>query len=189
VNHYLTTYLAVGVCVLAALIGNGRRVNGEWTSLKTEMARSTPFDRGSWKYWFEVNFLGAVAPPILAVVGVAAWPALILGLVHDNLAQRAQRKPETFTIKRRDLICQMTIQEIERIEQVVDPMSAVPPVPFGFLNPAWQRFTADMQPTDAIWSFSKEWMNGLRKENRTGYVLVRGRKVSANILTTSVMSY
>jgi hypothetical protein len=182
---YLIAYLAIGVCVLLAFLFAGRRANGEWLSLKTELARATPFDPGNWKYWFEVNFLGAILPLVFTVVGVVGWPALIVYKVHDILAQRLRRKRETFTVKRRDLIRQMTAQEIERVEQVVDPMGAVPPVPFGFLNPAWQRFTADLEPTHAIWSFSTQWMNGLRNDTRAGYVLVRGRRIGMYFLAST----
>lgn len=183
-NTYLASYLASGVCVLFTFLFHGRLVNGEWISLKTELARGSPFASGSWKYWLEVNFLGTVAPPILVVLVVLAWPALIVAKVRDILAQRARRKQETFTVRRRDLIRKMTIQEIERVERVVDPMGAVAPIPFGFLNPVWQRFIADVQPSDTIWSFSVQWMNGWQNECRTGYVIKSGRKIGRHFIVS-----
>jgi hypothetical protein len=63
-------------------------------------------------------------------------------------------------------------------------MGAVPSVPFGFLNPVWQRFTADIQPADTIWSFSAHWMNGWKKECRVGYVLKSGRRIGSHFLTS-----
>lgn len=183
-NPFFVVYLAIGMCILAGLLIQGRRVNGEWTTLKKEIARGTPFDPGSWRYWLEVNCLGTVAPPILVFLGILAWPALLVAQVHNFLAERARRRNETFTVRQSDLVRQMTVQEIESFEQVVDPMGAVPPVPFGFLNPAWRRFIADIEPSDRIWLFSTYWMNGWRKECRTGYVIKSGRKIRRHFIVS-----
>jgi hypothetical protein len=184
VSPYFFAYMAAGVCVLFAFLIDGRRVHGEWLSLKTELASGCPFAPGSRKYWWEVNFLGTVGPPILVVLGVFAWPALVVAKVYDILAGRSRQKQEVFTVGRRDLIRQMTVQEIESVERVVDPMGAVPPVPFGFLNPVWQRFIAGIHPSDTIWSFSAHRMYGWRNECRVGYVLKSGRRVGAHFLTS-----
>ena len=124
-NPYLATYLAIGVCVLLALLVIGRQSDGKWPSLKNELADGSPFKPGTWKYWLEVSFLGTVLPPVLMVLGTIAWPALIFFKLHDTLAYRWRNRRKTFLIKHRDLKQQLTIQEVERVEQVAAHRAAI----------------------------------------------------------------
>ena len=66
----------------------------------------------------------------------------------------------------------------------MDPMGAVPDLPFGHLNATWLKFKVSLEPADSIWSFSVEWCgNWGRREIRAGYVAVRDTGFGPNFLT------
>lgn len=54
------------------------------------------------------------------------------------------------------LVRQLTIEEIESIELVTDPLGAVPATPFGHLHETWADFKRWLLPDDRIWSFKIE---------------------------------
>ena len=78
----------------------------------------------------------------------------------------------------------VTIDEIERLELVVDPMNAVPNVPFGHLSANWVRMKAEQAPGHKLHRFSTEWTpSPWKREVRSGYVLVRWGAPGKYILT------
>ena len=57
--------------------------------------------------------------------------------------------------------------------RVVDPLHAVPDVPFGHLNPAWKAFLGLKGEGEALWSFRARWVDRWgRVELHVGYVWV-----------------
>lgn len=71
-----------------------------------------------------------------------------------------------------------------RDERLIDPLKAVPELPFGHLHAAWLKFVEGVTPEDAIWSFSAKWTNGWgRKELMAGYAVVRGDSIGPHFLT------
>ena len=66
---------------------------------------------------------------------------------------------------------------------VVDPLGAVPPLPFGHLNTAWNKFLENKQPADSIWNFSAKWTQRDHVELRQGYVVVIGEKIGSHFIT------
>jgi hypothetical protein len=85
--------------------------------------------------------------------------------------------------RRDDLQEMLSIEVIETRERVIDPLGAVPVVPFGHLHSAWKAFLDGVGPDDAVWSFSANWTRWGRKELRDGYVIVRGDIIGAHFQT------
>ena len=77
----------------------------------------------------------------------------------------------------------LSIEDIEARERVIDPLGAVPELPFGHLHSAWKAFLEGISPDDALWSFSANWTRWGRKELRDGYVIVRGDIIGAHFQT------
>lgn len=91
-----------------------------------------------------------------------------------------------FVISRKDLVRQWTVQEIELSARVIDPLGAVPDLPFGHLNAAWLQFKQVLQPQDAIWSFSSNWSAAWERQTiREGYVVLRGKRIGPHVVTSS----
>jgi hypothetical protein len=180
---YLLVYLGIGVGVVLVALAAAWSDSEHPLSLRRELADGCPYQLGMWRYRFQVTFLGTVLPPILLAMAIVAWPALILMKAKDILRSRREAKEAVFTVTRRHLVRAWTIPEIEDHERVDDPLRAVPAVPFGFLNPAWLAFFGSMEPGDVIWSFGAVWKSGWRHEHRTGYALVRGKRVGQVFVT------
>ena len=78
-----------------------------------------------------------------------------------------------FTVRSNDLVARCEVAEVERRERVVDPLHAVPDVPFGHLNPAWKAFLGLKGEGEALWSFRARWVDRWgRVELHVGYVWV-----------------
>lgn len=82
--------------------------------------------------------------------------------------------PRGFRVERDDLLARCTREDIEAREQAVDPLGGAPAVPFGHLNPAWQRFVRTLGTEDELWRFHAQRiaLDGAA-EIRSGYVVVR----------------
>lgn len=81
---------------------------------------------------------------------------------------------ERFRVAQDDLLREYTLAEVEAHERAVDPLGGVAPVPFGHLNPVWQRFVSNLQPGDRIWRFNAQRVCASGEAViRSGYVAVR----------------
>ena len=124
---------------------------------------------------------------IIDVLRVGLWPVEVCIRTVVLLSEGGGRTIDEdlpFAVARSDLLERHSISEIEKREMVIDPLGAVPDLPFGHLHPAWRKFVATVGPTDAIWSFSAEWKPRWGPEElRAGYVIVRGNSIGAYILT------
>jgi hypothetical protein len=59
-------------------------------------------------------------------------------------------------------------------------LAAVPDVPFGFLNQAWEEFKESFSDGDELWEFSdyrEEWGFEPYRVRRSGFSQVRGNEV------------
>jgi hypothetical protein len=94
---------------------------------------------------------------------------------------------KVFKVLKADLLSQKSIEQIELAEIVLDPLSAVPSIPFGHLNKSWVDLTSQLLPGDVLWSFKTTWDgNWGRKEIRSGYTIVREGMPEAYILTARI---
>ena len=181
---YLAGYLAVGVVILAVVfISHRLTTKDESQSLKGLLDAVNP-ERKTLRY----RILNNVVVPVLAGVAVVAvWPVVIVMKIKEMFSKSAETPVEeekAFAVARGDLLERMAIRDIEGREGVVDPMGAVPDLPFGHLNAAWMKFLTGVGPEDAIWLFSSNWTNTWgRNEVRAGYVVVHGDSIGPHFLT------
>jgi hypothetical protein len=86
--------------------------------------------------------------------------------------------------KLKDLVARVDWHEVARSHRVHDPLNRTPNVPFGHLNPAWERFKAKYSMADALWSFDiqPKWSGTYQYQTlRRGYAVVRHGKVVAEM--------
>lgn len=95
---------------------------------------------------------------------VAEQEALASETMHGCIAVRPEH-----------LIERLAVAAVEAREVVADPLAAVPALPFGHLNQAWQKFVAHMRPDHELWSFGGTLAGpaGARRVFE-GYALVQG---------------
>jgi hypothetical protein len=78
----------------------------------------------------------------------------------------------------------VSVEEVEALETVLDPLGAAPNVPFGHLNAAWRAFIEGGTECDELWSFSADWQTAWgNRERRAGYVRVRAGEPGDYFLT------
>jgi hypothetical protein len=182
-SPYLIGYLGIGVVVLIAVFVQHRlSSDSDLLFSKKSILEANP---GKNKVW--LIFASTVLVPVLAVVGIVAlWPLLIAMFVQDRRLLQERRKFENypdFGVQHKDLLTRHELAEIEAKERVMDPMHAVPEIPFGHLNPAWNSFLKTMADGDMLWSFRSHWVNRWKDtELHVGYVRVHGQEIKGHFL-------
>lgn len=75
------------------------------------------------------------------------WPLVVGMLVYEGLFNRPKPAQiyRTWIATPESLIETLTISSIEQQQIYSDPLNAVPPIPFGHLHDAWQRFCQTLQ--------------------------------------------
>lgn len=117
-----------------------------------------------------------VIPVIAAILIIAVWPIVPIIKLKDVFSSRSEQTIETekeFSVEEKDLVERFSKEQIEDKEKIVDPLKAVPNLPFGHLNAVWESFLENMEEGDQIWSFSADWEDWKGKETRKGYALIR----------------
>ncbi len=176
-------YLSLGVLLLIGLLAE-RKPRERGDPSLVELAKAMDPARKS--RWYRVRS-DILAPGLTGLLVVLAWPGALLWAAKIKLERWLQDRDiaayeasRIFAAKRGDLVEKVEVAAVEARETVFDPLGAAPAVPFGFLNTQWQAFLAQRTTADAVWSFRAvrdgDW--GLLDE-RTGYALVRRRKVVA----------
>jgi hypothetical protein len=82
------------------------------------------------------------------------------------------------------LVKQLSVQDVEILEIVEDPLGCVPSLPFGFLNHVWTQFLTDLSPIDTLWAFTACEVCGFQLEEREGYAIVRCGWIRRTMLTS-----
>lgn len=181
-NH-LIGYLTVGVLVTLAIFVWHRMSGASLFERKSELLDAIYPERKTLRYRV---LTGVVAPILTGVAMIAAWPVAIYmqgKMVRDPRVRAPADR--VFAVNKKDLLQQLTPQEIEARERITDPLGAVPDLPFGHLNAAWGRFTAQLRPGDSIWSFAAQWDVGHgQPEELKGYVAWRKSKDRPYFLTS-----
>lgn len=181
---YFFGYLGVGVMVFAVIYGAHRLTNGkESESLRDRLEASAPNHKK-----LSYRLLNNVVTPLLATtLAVVCWPVVVYVTVKEmrqGTAGTGIEKEREFSVERQHLQECLTVQEVERREVVTDPLKAVPELPFGHLNRAWQEFLTGYAAGSELWSFSAQWQTAWgRKELRSGYTIVQGGAPGAYFLT------
>ncbi|TSA14898.1 MAG: hypothetical protein D4R79_02370 [Comamonadaceae bacterium] len=115
----------------------------------------------------------------LFAVGVAIWPIFVWVMVYEKLFTVPLPPPPQFKVTREHLRDVLSIESIETDTRVTDPLGAVPDLPFGHLNPAWERLKTGMQPGDQISTFIAPWEEFGITWERGGYAVVRSGEVAS----------
>ena len=183
--RYLLSYIAIGIVVFVVVLVTHWISTRSGAALASKMMETIHPERKSWRYALMEN---VVVPFLAAMFVFVAWPALIYMKAKELLFPAKAEPliaPKRFSVTEADLVLKLTVEEIEQLERVSDPMHAVPDLPFGHLNAAWRKFIAHCGPNDAVWSFSARWTSEWgRKENREGYAIVREEAIGPHFLTT-----
>ena len=142
----------------------------------------------SWKNRW-ANFIDRILLPFIGLIVTSIFWPFLLFLVAKEIIGHFTKKPlpdieaNVFKVRQHHLREKFTLDEVEQREIVIDPLHAVPAVPFGHLNAAWEAFKKQMQPNDELWSFIAEEPES--KTNtilREGYVIKRKRKLIGFLL-------
>jgi len=165
----LSWYLAVGVILCAGLY-----FEGQFTKAAPEVEAGS----GSWlvlpppvKPRAMLLRLGEIVFGLLVLVSI--WPILIWWLVKRKWFTLRPLEPTKLTVLREHLREVLSIESIETDARVFDPLGAVPTVPFGHLNPVWERLKAGMQPGDEISTFVASWKSYGVMWELSGFAIVR----------------
>lgn len=170
---YFLTYCAVGIVILLVMAPINRYLSkrkgeeSEPSSLRS-LFESKPTTLGD-------KFLEWVLAPFVAItLVILGWPFLIYFEIKGRLYPTPPYVEKVFQVEREHLGTPVDISDIEAKEKVIDPLGAVPDLPFGHLNTAWREFTAQMADGDRLWTFSAKWQSDWgNPELRDGYVIVK----------------
>ena len=181
---YLITYLCVGLVTVLTLYISSRISTEQESTITRDLKDILHPERKTWRYRLLNN---VVAPALATILVTVAWPFAIYMTIKQMLSsQKTASTPEkkAFSVVKTDLLEMLSTEQIERREYVIDPMGAVPPLPFGHLNGAWTTFKSGLEPDHSISSFSAQWTTDWgRKEIREGYAAVRGDDVGPHFIT------
>lgn len=179
-------YLGVGAVTLVVMYAAHKwNSRSESDGLKDILDAMNP-ERKKLSYRIINNCL---VPVLAAVLVLFVWPVAIYMKIKDMRDKRSGGgyEEKVFKVLKADLLSQKSIEQIELAEIVLDPLSAVPSIPFGHLNKSWVDLTSQLLPGDELWSFKTTWDgNWGRKEIRSGYTIVREGMPEAYILTARI---
>jgi len=182
--NYLIGYISLGVVVLTVVYVSHRLSQSPESKFKDDLMSLIRPESENLSDKVITYF---IAPFLAAVLILIAWPAVIFYKAREMRFKNLEvqhEQPKEFAVLSSDLIQQLSLEEIERKERVEDPLNAVPDLPFGHLNKAWNIFIEGREPEDEIWSFSAIWTHEWGwKELRAGYVLVRADSIGPYFLT------
>lgn len=177
---YLYWYIGVGVIVLLIVyISHRLTVKIDEPDLHAILESINP-DRDKWHYKLREIVL---VPLFIAILGPLAWPIFIYWKAKEFFSKEISvetsvEEDQNLKVTRADLIDHHTVAEIESSERVTDPLGAVPALPFGHLNSAWNDFKSMAQATDEFWTFEAIWERRWRsKQKCRGYAILRGDEV------------
>lgn len=131
-----------------------------------------------------------IAPTIAFALLVMFWPVALCYLGWNKLKVKPEANlaeygaDREFIVSNDHLIERLTLEAVEASELVLDPLEAVPKLPFGHLNAKWLEFVSKLAPGDEIWSFSANWHNGWGESVRQGYALIRDHDVVDYFIAT-----
>lgn len=180
---YLYWYLGVGTAVFAIIYG-AHLTKERHSESRLDLLEAVNPNRKRLSYRILNN---VVTPALATTLVVALWPVASYMKVKEMFQRKAGsviEEEREFAVERQYLQERLTVQEVERREVVTDPLKAVPELPFGHLNMAWQEFLDSHATGGELWSFSARWQTAWgNKELRSGYVVVHDGKPGAHFLT------
>jgi hypothetical protein len=76
-----------------------------------------------------------------------------------------------------------TVEQAERKNLVSDKRLGPKPVPFGFINDKWQKFTSGIREGDELWEFESSAESWGALAGRAGFCIVRRGNIVDAIIT------
>lgn len=144
---------------LAEAAKKPEELSGQWLDIPTSTRRKR---------------LSEFLKPFVAfVVCVAIWPVLVWVMVYERWFTERLPVPPKFKVTREHLREVLLIESVEASARVTDPLGAVPDLPFGHLNAAWEKLKAGMQAGDTVATFIAPWEEDGVMWERSGYAVVR----------------
>jgi hypothetical protein len=184
--NYLYGYFLAGAFVLVWALGLSRLTE----SSEDRKIRQTLYEldfSGPDRHKFSNRILKVAVPILGSSFVILTWPYCLYRGVRTKIQARNQslenEEEKIFSVNVTDLVKCMSVGEIEEIERINDPMGAVPDVAFGFLNPIWEKFKAEFESGDEIWTYKATWKNDWQNEKRFGYAILRGEGVVDQLMT------
>jgi len=204
---WMILYLALGALVLLVVYVHGQLRKKTFAHelaiiMEKEQSKRLPF-------WKKILSKFAVAFVVLPVAWLV-WPAVLFIKIRSEIRERcrniedsresasyseARRRPkkwaslkvddtEDFEVRPDERLQRHTVEQVENLHRINDPMGAVPDLPFGHLNHRWDAFMALLQPDDEIWSFRTTRLPMDDEFSAfDGYVIVRHGKSADFFLT------
>ena len=181
---YLYWYLGIGAVVLILMVAFHKLTHKKDDSALSDVLTDLRPERRSLRFRLLNDVLG---PALVGALIIPFWPVIVCFKVKELVFGERARDPidePEFALTRNDLKTRLSLQEIEALEKVFDPLGAAPNVPFGHLKAAWETFCDGMEPNDSLWSFTAHRTNAWgSKEIRQGYVIVRDEEIGAHFIT------
>ena len=181
---YLYGYLAVGAVLFAGVC-----LANQWSVRRGDAEPAGLLDGihvPATRFWDRV--VEEIVVPVLGFGWVVScWPLFAYWKVKELTWGRnapALVADPVFAVERIHLLEQVSVEDVEALETVFDPLGAAPNLPFGHLHAAWRAFVDQRTEGDQLWSFSADWRTGWgNMERRAGYVLVRAGEPGEHFLT------
>ena len=179
-------YLAIGAAILIFYAGKTLfkpRPLKDRQSLGERLAAMDP-DRHKLSYKLLHHI---VAPFFGSLFMVTCWPLLYVWLLRDHLAQKkreAEDADAVFRVEEKDLLGTVSIEEIEAGAMIIDPMMAVPAVPFGHLHKVWVVFKESLDKREPAWRFRRMHKTWGCVDCYEGYVRYRENDLGTYFITS-----
>lgn len=184
---YLYWYLGLGAVVAVFVLVNDYLKKEPVSDSMCDVFETGYPERKKLSYRLLNNI---VVPALIAVAIIAIWPITLylhiqeLFVKKDIITPPVFTEPPDFTVEREHLQERLTVDEVEKREFVIDPLNAVPDVPFGHLNAAWYKFLESRCENTELWSFSALWSTTWGDtELRSGYAIVENDVPPTHFLT------
>lgn len=178
---YLYWYLGFGVLVLVIVYGAHLMTKTKDSESLQDILDAINPDRRKLSYRI-LNDM--VAPFLASILVVGFWPVALYVKVKDTFKKEVVIKDREFSVEPEHLLEKFSVEEVEARESVIDPLNAVPSLPFGHLNSVWKKILNESGNSSEWWSFAAEWKTSWgHREFRAGYALVKDSKPGEFILT------
>ncbi|NMP16350.1 hypothetical protein [Thalassotalea sp. Y01] len=89
--------------------------------------------------------------PVALTFTSIAWPYFI----YLKIEEHNRPLPVKFAVEYEDLSTPSSVPDVEKLHIIDDPLSAVPPLPFGFLHHTWSQFLKVIDTNNGIYPFEK----------------------------------
>lgn len=195
---YAAIYFGVGfavsmVAVVAHLLGTRKK-----SKFVRDMMKAVNPRREAFLYRVLEDL---VVPALAFFLMWLVWPVVFVLKIKDSLQKRAlaaqavqaeqEAEPPAFALNDSELLRQVTVDEVERINLIHDPLEAVPNIPFGHCNACWVLFRDSLHANETLWEFESTrselagvramWGYAVKREGKVDRFLTSGWKLKRGV--------